>query len=118
MHCLSETIRFGPNRIVSDQLFRLLTSALYLSIAFFKVASSKGLRSGSAFRIADFSVCRGLVSRFRYSIGEMFTQVFQDSRLLAREWGSYHSGTCIGFDDLDHCVGWGLGGRAGGIGPP
>ena len=59
MHCLSETIRFGPNRIVSDQLFCLLTSGLYLSIAVFKVASSNGLRLGSHFRMSAFNFCRG-----------------------------------------------------------
>ena len=57
--CLSEPIRFGPNRIISDQDFCLMRLALYFSIAFFNVASSSGSSRGSHSRMSDFKLCRG-----------------------------------------------------------
>src|SRR6516165_9530699 len=57
--CLSEPIRFGPNRIISDQDFCLVRPALCFSIAFFKVASSSGSRRGSHSRMSYFKMCRG-----------------------------------------------------------
>jgi len=65
---------------------------------FFQSGLVKWIKAGVPFKNVIFQNVPRAEPRFRYPIGEMFTQVFQDSRLLAQ--GSGRRRSAIGFIDL------------------
>jgi len=85
------SIRTDPIRSESDHFgsrFLFDEAGVIFFDRFFQRGLVQWIKPGVPFKNVRFQVVPGAEPRFRYASGEMFTQVFQDARLLAHGSGT------------------------------